>query len=203
MSPFIVYGLPRSRTNWLSHFLSYGGWKCYHEQAMYFRDVEDIKSWFQQGYTGTAETGAAPGWRLIQHYCPEIKTVVVRRPVEESVEAMLKFNLPGQVLYERDRLVTVLSYVDRMLDQIEEKVPGVLSVRFADLMFEETCAKVFEHCLPFSFDPKWYGIFKDMNLQIDTYALLRYRNAHRAQIDRFKSVCWSELRRLKAVGAIQ
>ncbi len=30
MRPFVVFGLPRSRTAWLSRFLTYGDWVCGH-----------------------------------------------------------------------------------------------------------------------------------------------------------------------------
>lgn len=197
MTPFIVYALPRSRTFWLSHFLSAGDYKCGHEQAMFMRTVADVRSWLAQDFTGTAETGAAPGWRLIQHYRPGIKVLVVRRPASEVVESVLRLDLTGIGHYERPVLERGIAYLDRMLDQIEAEAANVLSVRFADLEREGVCARIFEHCLPYVHDPERWAFFASMNLQVNSRALMRYRFTHRPQIAAFKSACWRELRRLR------
>lgn len=201
-TPFLVMGLPRSRTHWLSHFLGYGDYKCGHEQAMYMRSVADLKSWLSQDWTGSSETAVSPGWRLIRHYRPDLKVLIVRRPVEEVVDSLMRIDLSGIATYGRDRVETGMRYLDRMLDQAEAEMGNVLTVRFHELENEETCASAFEHCLPYKFDNAWYEIFKPMNLQINTRALMRYRLAHRVQIDGFKSACRSELRRLREAGEI-
>lgn len=198
--PFIVYGLPRSRTFWLSRLLNYGDYACFHERSMYMRSVEDLKSWLAQDFTGTAETAAAPAWRLIHHFRPDVSGVVVRRPVEEALESLLRIDLSGVGSYQRDSLETTLRYLDRCLDQISA-LPGVLSVNFADLGREDVCARVFTHCLPYAWDKEWYGLH-DVNLQHNVRAMLRYRFAHRPQIHAFKRACWSELRRLREEGAL-
>lgn len=202
-TPFLVMGLPRSRTNWLSHFLSFGDYKCGHEQAMYMRTIDDLKSWFAQDWTGSAETAVSPGWRLIRHYRPDLKVLIVRRPVEEVVDSLMKIDLDGIAHYERGRLEAGMKYLDRMLDEASEKMPNVLSVDFHDLENEETCASAFKHCLPYDYDHAWYEIFRPLNLQINTRALMRYRLAHRAQIDDFKNACRAELRRLHKAGLIR
>jgi hypothetical protein len=203
VSHFIVYGLPRSRTNWLSHFLSYGDHECRHEMAQYMRGVDDLKSWLSQENMGAAETAAAPGWRLIHHYRPDIRAVVVRRPVDEAMASLLRLDLGGIAAYDAERLRKGIAYLDRCLAQIERQVPDVLSVRFANLTREETCARLFEHVLPCRHDHRWWDYMQRLNLQVNSRALMRYRLAHRAQIDRFKAACWAELRRLKESGAFE
>ena len=199
--PFIVYGLPRSRTYWLSHFLSYGDTKCYHEACMYMRSIDDMRSFLSQDNTGAAETAAAPGWRLIHHYRPDIRAVVVRRPVEDVVKSLLAVDMSGVARYDVALAHKSMSYLDRYLDQIEANVPGAVSVRFDDLADQETCRRVFEHCLPYRFDAAWWEAFAPINLQINSRAMMRYRFAHRPQIDAFKAQCWAELRKLAKSGA--
>lgn len=199
-TPFIVHGLPRSRTFWLSHFLSFGDYQCRHEQAQHLRSMDDIRSWLSMDWTGSAETAVMPAWRIIRHYRPDIKTLVVRRPVEEVVDSLMNLDFSGICYYERDTVIKGMTYLDRYLDQIEDEMPNTLSVRFADLATEETCKRVFEHCLPYTFDPKWWRIFEPMKLVINSRALMRYRFAHRAQIDALKAECWRELRRLARLG---
>src|SRR5690348_11556095 len=118
MSSFIVYALPRSRTAWLSRFLTYGEWACGHDEARHLRSVEDIKSWFAQPNTGTAETAAAPFWRTVQHISPDTKVVVVRRPVEDVLESLMRL-----APFDRVQLEAHLRRLDRKLDQIEKRVP--------------------------------------------------------------------------------
>ncbi len=58
MKPFVVYGLPRSRTYWLAQFLSYGPWAVYHEETKNIRSIEDLKSFLSQDFVGASETAA-------------------------------------------------------------------------------------------------------------------------------------------------
>ena len=52
-SPFVVLSMPRSRSKWLSVFLSYGEWGCGHEELLNLRGLDDAKAWLSQPYTGT------------------------------------------------------------------------------------------------------------------------------------------------------
>lgn len=199
--PFIIYGLPRSRTYWLSQFLSYGQWAVSHEETRHMRSIEDLKSFLSQDYIGSSETAASPGWRLIQHYRPDCKALVVRRPVFDVVDSLMKIPL-AEFIYKRPVLENGMSYLNRYLDQIEREHPNVLSVKFEDLHDRETCKRIFEFCLEQPFEQTWWEAWAPINVQINTVALLRYRHAFRAQIDRFKAECKHELRRLRKEGLI-
>jgi hypothetical protein len=172
---FIVYGLPRSRTFWLSRFLSYGDWNCGHDELRHLRSMDDVKSWFSQPNTGTVETGAAPWWRLAPS---GIKTVTIRRNPADVIESLVRIG------FDRARVSELVRRLDAKLDQIEARVPGVLSVRYEDLDSEETCARIFEHCLPYRHDPRWFAIMAPMKLQINMPALMRYCIAHKPQLDK-------------------
>lgn len=201
MVPFIVYGLPRSRTNWLSWFLSYHGWRCYHDQGIHMRTLDDLRSACRMDYTGWADTGAALYWRVVQAYRPDAKVLVVRRPRDQVFDSLLRLEAAGAMTLDHARLRRLLAYEDHQLDLIEAQA-GVLSVTFDDLAREETCAAVFEHCLPFPHDHAWWEQFAPMNLQCDMAAMTRYAAANRKQIDRFAVQMRAELRRLRYVGKI-
>lgn len=173
--PFVVFALPRSRTAWLSRFLSYQNWHCGHEEVRHCRSFDDVKSWLDQMCIGTVETAAAPFWRLLP---PETRIVTVRRP---PADVMLSLSAPG---FAVDPLVMlpVLRRADAKLDQIEARLPGVLSVRYADLATEATCAAVFEHCLPYRHDPRWWAKCDAVNVQINVEPILRYFAAYQPQI---------------------
>jgi hypothetical protein len=176
--PFVIFGLPRSRTYWLSRFLSYGGWECGHEEARRLRSPEDVKAWLSMPATGTAETAAAPFWRTLQRLAPQARVVVIRRPAEEVIASLMRLG----IAFDPAVLATVVRGLDTKLDQIEARWPGALAVRYEDLATEATCARVFEHCLPFKHDPAWWRLLAPMNLQINMPALVRYAAAYAAPI---------------------
>lgn len=177
---FIVYALPRSRTFWLSRFLSYGDWQCGHDQIRYARTLEDLRAWLSMPAAGTVETAAAPWWRLVQKMRPDIKTVVVRRPVDQCMASLLKTG----VQFDIPTLRRELHHLDAKLDQIEHRVPGAISVAFDDLADERVCQRVFEHCLPYRHDPAWWAAVAPCNLQISLPAMMRYYHANAAQLDK-------------------
>ncbi len=199
---FIIYALPRSRTAWMSKFLSYGGWSCWHEQAIFMRSIEDFKTILSWPQIGTVETAMAPGWRLLHHYAPNINCAVVKRPIDEVVKSMMATDLKGIATYEKSSLTRVIEYGDRMLDDITKNVPGCLTLDFADLSTKQGCKALFEHCLPFEFDERWWQEINTRNVQVDVSEYVRYYHLNRPEIDGFKKLCWRELRRLRQAGEI-
>lgn len=176
--PFVIFGLPRSRTFWLSRYLSYGGWECAHEEARHMRSPEDVAAWLAIPCQGAAETAAAPFWRTLHRLRPDARVVVVRRAPADVLASLGRLG----IAFDADALGAVIRGLDGKLDQIEARWPGALSVRFEDLAEEATCARVFEHCLPFRHDPAWWRLLSAMNLQTNMPALMRYCEAFRSQM---------------------
>lgn len=181
---FIVYGLPRSRTFWLSRYLSYADYECGHDVVRHLRSLEDIKSYFAMPSTGACETAAAPFWRLVQQYQPDIKTVVIRRPIDDVIDSLMK----QPITYDRALLTPLIMHMDNKLNQIERRVPNVLSVPYADLAQEETCKAVFEHCLGYQHDPAWFHMMAPINLQCDLPKMMRYYAAYEKQLDKIAKI---------------
>jgi hypothetical protein len=201
-APFIVYGLPRSRTAWLSTFLSYDGWTCHHEMAIHMRSVDDVRAFFAQPKTGTCETAAGQGWRILHHHVPDLRAVVVRRHVDDVVDAMMAVDVEGVATYDRAKLRANMEYGARVLDQISAR-PGVLTVDYEALERKDVCAAVFEHCLGVDMPDAWFERWRGVNVQADVKAVLNYYFQHRTEIDSFKRAMKSELRQLVKLGAIQ
>lgn len=181
MSGYLILALPRSRTAWLSRFLTYGEWLCGHEELRHMRSFDDIDAWLSQGCTGSAETAVAPWWRLIPK---ETKIVTIRRPVDEVVDSLMK--LPG-VTFDRPALAATIRACDRKLDQIEAR-RQCLSVRFEDLDDEATCAGVFEHCLPYPHDHHHWARLAPQNVQCNMQGLVRYAAANASAIEKLGKV---------------
>lgn len=184
MSPFIVFGMPRSRTAWLARFLTYGDWVCGHEELRHARSLDDVRSWLAQPCTGTAETAAAPWWRLARHLRPDLRVVVVRRDVTDATDSLMRLGL----FADRTAVERLMLRLDRKLEQISRRIPDALSVRFEDLKREEVCAAVFEHCLGLPCDPDWWRLWVPVNIQCDMRAIVRHAHAHAAQLMRLERV---------------
>lgn len=149
---------------------------------------------------GTAETAAAQGRPLILHAVPNIKEVVILRPVDEVVDSMIRA-AEGIAIYDCKKLKRNMEYGDRQLRKIA-KDPNVLSINYADLQNQEMCEKIFEYCLPYPFDREWWEFMKNKNVQANVRAIINYYHRHREDIEEFKSHCKSELRRLCYAGEI-
>ena len=183
-TPFLVLGLPRSRTFWASLFLSREGYHCAHDEITHLRGPDDVKAWLGQDFTGAAETAAAPWWRTIVAIRPDIRIAVIRRSVAEVVDSWMRLDMRGVCTFERSAVERWITKIDRKLDQIERRVPGVLSVRFGDLATEEGCARLYEHCLHRPLDPAWWAHMAPLNLQSDVSAQMRYFLTNRPQLEK-------------------
>lgn len=171
-SPFIVLALPRSRTKWLSSYLSYGDWVCGHDEIQYCATLDDIATWFTQPNIGSVETAVAPFWRLLVRMQPAVRIVTVRRPVDSVLASLARQGVGG------DTVAELIRACDRKLDQIEHRVPNVLSVRFDDLTREDVCAAVFERCLQLPHDPAWWRAWNARNVSGDLARQVRYVHAY-------------------------
>ncbi len=174
---FLVLALPRSRTAWLSRFLTYKDHICGHENLRYLRGIEDAKTWLSIPDMGSAETAAAPWWRTLLRLAPTTQIVVVRRPVEQVVESLAAYG------FDRAVMLPLMRKLDRKLAQIVKRVPSVLEVAFADLDTEATCQSVFEHCLPYPFDRAHWQRLAGENVQCNMMELVRYAAAFRPQME--------------------
>lgn len=184
-APFIVYTAGRSRTAWLSEFLTYGRSRCHTEIAIRLRDMGDVRALFNVPGTGTAETAVAPAWQLIEHYVPGIRSVVVRRPLDDIVASFARSEVARIASIDEDRLRKIITYENRCMEKISAR-PGVLTVDFADLHKPEVCAAIFEHCLPYRFDEGWWLAMKERNIQSNVTDIFRYYRDNRDGVEQFK-----------------
>lgn len=155
--PFIVFGLPRSRTFWLSRFLSYGRWTAHHDLPVICNRMQDLAAVLRRPNTGTVETGLSRAAPWLREILPDARIAVIRRsPAAVHASAAAKgWEVPLAYLEAEDaRLAAIASR------------PGVLSVDF-DAMDEAACKRLFEHCLGRPFDADWYRRMAPQNIQLD------------------------------------
>jgi hypothetical protein len=200
--PFLVFTAGRSRTAWLSSFLSYGDYECHNEIAIRFRNVGEAANFLTSRRCGTAETAVAPAWQLISHYIPNLKRVVVRRPAEEILDSFSRSEVSDIARIDEDKLRRIVDYEIRCMERLS-KEPGVLTVDFAELSSRDACQAVFEHCLPYRFDDDWWLFLKDKNIQSDVRHLFSYYSENKEQIEAFKRNAKKTMIGLVRSGAIR
>jgi hypothetical protein len=176
MGNFLVLAMPRSRSYWLSKFLSFQEWNCTHDIAPGWRGPEDWKSWFSQPFVGSVETGLAAWWRLIPEDC---KVLVLRREVPEVLESLARTGLP----FHREEMEKALRRIERKLEQVAaRRNTKVLCAE--DLSSSEVCREVFENLLGKPCPQQWLECLHNMNLQRDLFHQFRYLQANATQVQR-------------------
>ena len=155
-APFVIFGLPRSRTAWLSRWLSYQGRSVGHDIGI---EADSCQGFFDQlcCLAGTAETGAMFAHRLVRAVLPDARFVTIRRPVSDVLAS-----LGGQGITGQDEEIAAR---DAYLDDLE--TAGALRVSYAQLGDVCCCADLFEHLLGVPFDFRWWRAANAVNVQVD------------------------------------
>lgn len=157
--PFVVFGLPRSRTFWMAQWLAAAAQAPVgHDLAI---EADTVDGWLESVFRrvrGTCETGAVEVWPILRRAIPDCRIVTVQRDIMDVARSLEAVGLPPawEDMERRARAMADLS-----------EQPGVLSVPFAELACPRTCAMLQEHCLGLPFDwPVWASMSQD-NLQCD------------------------------------
>ena len=69
---FLILSLPRSRSKWLSCFLSPPGRDCGHDLIVGCGSLADFSKALALR-VGSCETGAMVGWKLVRQVMPEVR----------------------------------------------------------------------------------------------------------------------------------
>ena len=188
---FVIFALPRSRTAWLSRFLTYADWQCGHDELRHCRSLADVTSWFAQPCTGTVETGAAPFWRLLP---PDVRVATIRRPVDQVAESLRR---AGGLALDQATIMRHLQQLDRKLDQVEARC-GAIRVDYDELADERACSLLFNYCTGLPHDSAWWEYMAPANVQVSVPHRLRYARAYAPQIEKLRRIARHEmLRRLR------
>jgi hypothetical protein len=180
LQPFAVFTAGRSRTMWLSAFLSYGVCACNFEAMAKVANFQEVMRMLSIPGMGAAETMSAPAWPLLLTAAPQLRVVVVRRPTEEILASLEKATA-GKLELDLQVLRRLVSYIVRALEKLSAQ-PQTLTVQFADLSEEEVCKKVFEHCLPYKFDAGWWEFMRAKVVDPDVIQLAQLYAARQKEI---------------------
>jgi len=159
--PFVIFGLPRSRTKWLSSFLSHENHVCHHDLTAEVSSLSELRDKLSVPGNGTSETSLAHGWPMLLSWFPNMKIVVIRRDVNDVMTSLEKCGLKiplEEIQYRNDRL-----------DEISA-LPRVMTVDFNDI--DKMSRKILFHCHGYHVDDLWVKSH-DANIQIDIPERLR------------------------------
>src|SRR6187549_949658 len=91
---FFILALPRSRTKWLSEFLTHGDVLCHHELIAHCNDLDELAT---LGRNGSSETLGLLLWRALYDRYPNAKYVLVQRDPAEVEDSMRRQEVPCNV----------------------------------------------------------------------------------------------------------
>lgn len=180
LQPYAVFTAGRSRTMWLSAFLSYGVCACNFESIAKVASFQEVMKMLSIPGMGAAETMSAPAWPLLLTAAPQLRVVVVRRPTEEILASLVKAT-DGKLELDLPVLRRLIGYIERALEKLSAQ-PQTLTVDFHDLAREETCKAVFEHCLPYKFDAGWWKYMNEKVIDPDVMQLAALYQLRQDQI---------------------
>lgn len=155
---FLILSLPRSRSAWLAHFLSFPGFRVGHEILVECDCFDKLKKSYEYGMDGTVETAGQLVWRLVRKEIPDCKIVLVRRPLIEVYRSMCRIGVTPDLVE--------LAKAEKQLDSaaLDEEVS---SIDYQLLSEPWACAKLFEHCLGLEPPFGWVIQFIGTNIQVN------------------------------------
>lgn len=174
--PFLIVGLPRSRTAWLSVLCTTSESICYHDAIEGIRElpqlIERYKSDFYK-HIGLADIGLGffLGW-ILEHISP--RTLIVDRDPSDVTEEMVKMGLPrtnyADLMHER-----LLPFKDH---------PLVMWVPYEALDKKRVIEKIYWHLMPgHAFDEERYEQLAKMNITTDFPSAVALAKRNQANSD--------------------
>ncbi len=154
---FIILALPRSRSYWLSKFLSYPPYRCAHDLILRSDSLKHLITNLTS-VTGSVELGLGVAWPLLFNLLPETKVIVIRRHLNDIYRSLHRLGLyiPIEELEMRDKALEHCS-----------QHPKVKSYSFEDLDNPEICKEIFEYCLNCNWNQAWYRAYAGINIQLN------------------------------------
>jgi len=130
-----------------------------HDVAPLCKSVEGfLKAYREEGMWGSVEIGGMIGWQVIRQEMPELKTVVMRRPLQDVYNSLIGLGFTANL--------TSLAEYDAILDLIAAQ-KNVYSINSSDLDAPVMCKWLFEYCLELEFDFEWWHDLSNLNVQVN------------------------------------
>jgi hypothetical protein len=171
---FLILSLPRSRSAWLAHYLSYPLARppqyVGHDILAECSDVQTFLNSYSHGMWGSCETGGAMLWEIVRQEMPECRIVLVRRPM---IEVYRSLAAKGVIVD-----LSMLAELDQHLNQASLD-PSIVSVPYAALSDRGIGKWIFEYCLELDWDELWWQQMVATNIQVDMPEWIKRLNGKR------------------------
>ena len=176
-TPFLVTGLPRSRTAWWSVVATTPQSICRHEPLKDSNTFEELSaSWVvpKIDYVGVSDSGVVPVLgRILEEIGP--RTLIVERPAGEALRSFenymrgFEFNRSAARLYFETSARMLRNFYDH---------PLVKVVKFADMSDPDCVAQAYRWLMPKNTWPVRFELLH-INVQVDVgYVIREAMKAH-------------------------
>lgn len=163
--PFVVLGMPRSRTFWISRFLSQPDRPCEHDPSVNFRSVQDVRDYFSNPNAAASDTALCRIWARMD--LPRVTVVVVHRALPEIVASLRRCGIVPTGLEEPWWALRSL---------------GGLHINAEDWEDQQIAEDIYRYCTGNRPPPNRWDNLIGQNLQCDPVTVMRAAAANVAGI---------------------
>ena len=146
---FLITGFPRSRTGWLSVFLSSGDTLCLHEPISQFNGqfvpMVEYLATIPSPNLGISDSGIAEKAGLYSMTFPSASVMVIERSKEDSFRSHRAYY--GS-LYSEETTQKAFDVRERGLQSLDQEFQNVKRIPFASLETVEGARVAWEFCCP-------------------------------------------------------
>lgn len=174
MIKFMILAQPRSRSKWLSEYLTRENVKCGHDLVLGCSSVDEFV-YKLSSVDGTVETGIGLGWRLWLRLFPYVRFGILLRPVADIAESFEKLGTDPDWAF--------LLSQDIVLRQFYKTISTSKMFWFDHLNDVETRRRACQ-LAGLSFDENWDKKLATKNIQLDMVERFKQINDH---IDKTRS----------------
>lgn len=172
--PYLILALPRSRTFWLANFLSAEApAPCGHDVLVNCRTTDDFINSMFISMRGSVETAGIAGIRLWRARVPNLRIVLIRRPILDVIASMEKFTVD----FDHDDLWKKNALLDELALQ-----PDVETIDYSDLDNTDCLNWLWETCNEVPVPAGLATVFKGQNIQIDMEARMHLLQSEQPRI---------------------
>jgi len=149
MSNFFIIGLPRSRTAWLSNFLTFDGEFCYHEGLNGCSSISDYKAKLGS-FRGDSNTGLML-FNFEKHF-PGAKVVVIDSEIDKASEF-------SKETYGED--------ITKQLKLMKERLDGIKGLHINVNDINDKLKEIWEYVSDKAFNKERADMLVKLNIQVN------------------------------------
>lgn len=160
-TPFLVVGLPRSRTFWTAQFLGVP-----HDIFMDMTCADDLDGFFAIE-RGAVDTMLGAVWRGVVARVPDLRLILIHRPVDQVVSSFARAGIRSAAFTS-----VLRGYAAAMRDP-DLHARADLVVTFDGLRQFGVCDQLHQACLGAPADYARWEMLSEQNLQCDMPAVMQ------------------------------